>query len=111
MSLPYWIRKHTRPVARISYGEVRIRAMLTNQRAPQAQAASGVWGYPPPENFEKFDCLRQHFVPFWREFDRRQGSESEGKKLNNSGMATLKFRHGNTPLIVNLDPQKMSLSY
>ena len=51
-----------RPVARISYGEVRLQAVGTNQRAPQAQARREVWGYSAAENVEKFDCLRQHLV-------------------------------------------------
>ena len=39
-----------------------ISASGTKSRAPQARECRGVWGYPPPGNFEKTGYLRQHFV-------------------------------------------------
>ena len=43
---------------------------------------SGVWGYPPPENFEKMGYLRPHFVRFLLGNKPYKG---EGSKDNNSG--------------------------
>ena len=39
-------------------------APVTKSRAPQARERKGVWGYPPPGNFEKTGYLRQHFMRF-----------------------------------------------
>ena len=36
----------------------------TESRAPQARERRGVWGYPPPGNFEKIGYPRLHFVRF-----------------------------------------------
>ena len=38
----------------------------------------GVWGYPPPGNFEKMGYLRQHFVQFEDSLKRNKAGKSEG---------------------------------
>lgn len=60
--------------------------MGTNQRALQAQALSGVWGYPLPENFDKLDCLRQHFMCFEGGLIGNKAAKSEGKTINNASI-------------------------
>ena len=54
-------------------------------RAPQARARSGVWGYSPPEKFEKIGYLRPHFVRFEDSLLGNKPYKGEVTKDNNSG--------------------------
>ena len=54
-------------------------------RAPQARARRGVWGYSPPENFEKMGYLRPHFVRFENSLLGNKPYKGEVTKDNNSG--------------------------
>ena len=54
-------------------------------RAPQPRACRGVWGYSPPENFEKMGYLRPHFVRFEDSLFGNKPYKDEGSKDNNSG--------------------------
>ena len=54
-------------------------------RAPQALARRGVWGYFPPEIFEKMDYLRLHFVRFEDSLSGNKPYKGKGSKDNNSG--------------------------
>ena len=54
-------------------------------RAPQARTRRGVWGYSPPENFEKMGYLRLHFVRFEDSLLGNKPYKGEGSKDNNSG--------------------------
>ena len=52
----------------------------------------GVWGYPIPENFEKLDCLRQHFVHFEGSLiNRKNCIHVIYNKDNNDGKFLLKI--------------------
>ena len=54
-----------RPVARIFAGRVRMMSAFGAKcRAPQARAGRGVWGYSPPENFEKMGSSEAAFRAF-----------------------------------------------
>lgn len=66
----------------ILYGEMCIHAMGANQQAPQVQVHRGAWGFPPLENFEKFDCLRQRFVHLEGSLIGDRAVKSEGKNMN-----------------------------
>ena len=48
-------------------------------RAPQARECRGVWGYPPPGNFEKIGYLRQHFMRFEDSLLATKAGKSEGR--------------------------------
>ena len=54
-------------------------------QAPQARARRGVWGYSPPENFEKIGYLRPHFVRFEDSLLGNKPYKGEVTKDNNSG--------------------------
>ena len=54
-------------------------------RAPQPRARRGVWGYSPPENFEKIGYLRPHFVRFEDSLLGNKPYKGEVTKDNNSG--------------------------
>ena len=54
-------------------------------RALQARARRGVWGYFPPEKFEKIGYLRPHFVRFEDNLLGNKPYKGEGSKDNNSG--------------------------
>ena len=54
-------------------------------QAPQARGRRGVWGYSPPENFEKMGYLRPHFVRFENSLLGNKPYKGEGSKDNNSG--------------------------
>ena len=41
--------------------------------------------YPPPGNFEKLDCPRQHFVRFEGSLMENKAAKTERKNTNNSG--------------------------
>ena len=45
-------------------GGVHMSASGTESRALQARERRGVWGYPPPGNFEKIGYLTLHFMRF-----------------------------------------------
>lgn len=62
-----------------------IRAVGTNQRAPQARVLRGICGYPSQENFEKLNCLRQHLVHLEGHFIGSKAVKSEYKNVNESG--------------------------
>ena len=53
--------------------------------APQARAGRGVWGYSPPENFEKMGYLRPHFVRIEDSLLGNKPFKGEGSKDNNFG--------------------------
>ena len=54
-------------------------------RAPQAQSRRGVWGYSPPENFEKMGYHRPSFVRFEDSLLGNKPYKGEVSKDNNSG--------------------------
>ena len=64
---------------------MRMSASGAKCRAPQARARRGVWGYCPPENFEKMGYLRPHFVRFEDSLSGNKPYKGKGSKDNNSG--------------------------
>ena len=56
-----------------------------------ARAREGSGGYPTPENFEKLDCLRQHFVRFEGSLINRNCIHVIYNKDNNDGKLLLKI--------------------
>ena len=54
------------------------------QAGPQGRGG-GVWGYSPPEKFEKMGYLRPHFVRFEDSLLGNKPYKGEGSKDNNSG--------------------------
>ena len=64
---------------------MRLSASGAKSGAPKARARRGVWGYPPPGNFEKMGYLRPHFVRFEDSLLRNKADKGEGSKDNNSG--------------------------
>ena len=54
-------------------------------QALQMRAGRGVWGYFPPENFEKMGYLRQQFVRFEDSLLGNNPYKGEGCKDNDSG--------------------------
>ena len=76
--------------------------------APQALARRGFWGYSPPENFEKMDYLRSHFVRFEDSLLGNKPYKGKGSKDNNSGT----FLNSKRSLVVlETEPCKHNLQF
>ena len=80
---------------------VRMSASGAKCGAPQARAPRGIWRYSPPENFEKMDNLRPHFVRFEDSLLGNKPYKGEGSNDNNSG----------TFLVLETEPCKHNLQF
>ena len=66
-------------------------------RAPHTRARRGVWGYSPPDNFEKMGYLRPHFLRFEDSLLGNKPYKGKGSKGNSGTFLNSKrsFRNRN----------------